>query len=173
MKQKIQKNSMTKLPTHIWKIPTKTIKNPSVIQTDFPSISKDKQWMNYKDRTNLNGGLMETEVVQRNGIIFRKLQDSVIQTKNFITMQDILRFQVWIQMIKIQSHIKWVLTMLNLIDNNNGGLMETVVDLRSGITSKNLEDLVKMQMIFITKPDTQRFQVWIQTTKTQYPTKWE
>jgi len=62
-------------------------------------------------------------------------------------------------MIKIQSHIKWVLTMLNLIDNNNGGLMETVVDLRSGITSKNLEDLVKMQMIFITKPDTQRFQV--------------
>jgi hypothetical protein len=36
-----------------------------------------------------------------------------------------------------------------------------------------LEDLVKMQMIFITKPDTQRFQVWIQTTKTQYPTKWE
>jgi hypothetical protein len=49
--------------------------------------------------------------------------------------------------------------MLNLIDNNNGGLMETVVDLRSGITSKNLEDLVKMQMIFITKPDTQRFQV--------------
>ena len=63
--------------------------------------------------------------------------------------------------------------MLNLIDNNNGGLMETVVDLRSGITSKNLEDLVKMQMIFITKPDTQRFQVWIQTTKTQYPTKWE
>jgi len=50
--------------------------------------------MNYKDRTNLNGGLMETEVVQRNGIIFRKLLDSVIQTKNFITMQDILRFQV-------------------------------------------------------------------------------
>jgi len=49
--------------------------------------------------------------------------------------------------------------MLNLIDNNNGGLMETVVDLRNGITSKNLEDLVKMQMIFITKPDTQRFQV--------------
>jgi hypothetical protein len=48
--------------------------------------------------------------------------------------------------------------MLNLIDNNNGGLMETVVDLRNGITSKNLEDLVKMQMIFITKPDTQRFQ---------------
>jgi hypothetical protein len=49
--------------------------------------------------------------------------------------------------------------MLNLIDNNNGGLMETVVDLRNGITSRNLEDLVKMQMIFITKPDTQRFQV--------------
>lgn len=49
--------------------------------------------------------------------------------------------------------------MLNLKDNNNGGLMETEEDLRNGIISKNLEDLVKMQMIFITKLDTQRFQV--------------
>jgi hypothetical protein len=30
-----------------------------------------------------------------------------------------------------------------------------------------------MQMIFITKLDIQKFQVWIQTTKIQYPTKWE
>ena len=37
--------------------------------------------------------------------------------------------------------------------------METEVDLKNGTISKNLVDLVKMQMIFITKLDTQRFQV--------------
>jgi hypothetical protein len=49
--------------------------------------------------------------------------------------------------------------MLNLKDNNNGGLMEMEVDLRNGITSKKSEDSVKMQMIFITKLDIQKFQV--------------
>ena len=35
----------------------------------------------------------------------------------------------------------------------NGGLMETEVDLKNGITSKNLEDSARMQMIFIIKQD--------------------
>jgi hypothetical protein len=45
--------------------------------------------------------------------------------------------------------------MLKLIDkiNNNGGLTETEVDLKNGITSKNLEDSARMQMIFIIKQD--------------------
>jgi hypothetical protein len=37
--------------------------------------------------------------------------------------------------------------------NNSSGLMETVVDLKSGIISKSLADSARMQMIFIKKQD--------------------
>ena len=46
------------------------------------------------------------------------------------------------QLIKFKEKIKL-----------NGGLMETEVDLKNGITSKNLEDSARMQMIFIIKQD--------------------
>ena len=49
--------------------------------------------------------------------------------------------------------------MLKLKDNNNGGLMVMEVGLRNGITFKNLEDLVRMQMISIDKQDTHSLQV--------------
>jgi hypothetical protein len=56
-------------------------------------------------------------------------------------------------MIKILLSIKWESTMLKSKNNNNGGSMEMEVDLRNGITFKNLEDLVKTKMISIDKQD--------------------
>ena len=49
--------------------------------------------------------------------------------------------------------------MLKLVKNNNGGLMEMEEDLKNGITSRNLEDSVKMQMISIDKQATHTSQV--------------
>ena len=49
--------------------------------------------------------------------------------------------------------------MLSSINHNSGGSMEMEVDLRNGITFKNLEDLVKTQMISIDKQGIHCFQV--------------
>ncbi len=50
---------------------------------------------------------MEMEEGLRNGTTFKKLQDLAIHLKSFTTMQDILWFQVWILMIKIQFITIW------------------------------------------------------------------
>ena len=54
-----------------------------------------------------SGGLMEMEVDQKNGIIFKSLEDLVKMLMIFIDKQDILWFQVWILMIKIQFITIW------------------------------------------------------------------
>ena len=87
----------------------------------------------------------------KNGITSKKLLDLAVLQKSLITMRDILWFLVWIQMIKIQLLITWEYTMLKLEKKKNGGSMETGVDLKNGITFKNLKDSVKMLMISIDK----------------------
>ena len=81
---------MIKQPILFWKILIRMIKNHLVTLTGSHSISKDKLWMNWKDRISQNGGLMEMEEDLKNGITFRKLLDLAIHRKSFITMQDIL-----------------------------------------------------------------------------------